>query len=292
MVDIFNRPRRRSFMVRNGFKEESFDLQITSMDDALRNGLWNVIYQMFFHQTKVDYFLSSSTVYEFFELIWVDYFENAIDTIQESYDKFYSLIRETFFQMTYLQVYDFLEYITSVLTGVSRKKFTENSNKIFDRNLSGWKFVGAQITRITSEEEISEINEVISQSESVGLAGVKSHINKAIKHLSNRSHPDYANSIKESISAVESICMLITGDDNASLGQALKIIDDKIKIHPALKSGFDKLYGYTSNEGGIRHAILEEDELDFEDAKYMLVSCSSFINYLIEKSNKSKINLN
>jgi len=49
------------------------------------------------------------------------------------------------------------------------------------------------------------------------------------------------------------------------------------------------IYGYTSDEGGIRHAMLEEKIIDFEDAKFMLVSCSAFINYLIMKSTKSGI---
>lgn len=52
-------------------------------------------------------------------------------------------------------------------------------------------------------------------------------------------------------------------------------------MHPALNGAFQKLYGYTSDAGGIiRHALLEEDSLDFKDAKFMLVSCSAFVTYL------------
>ena len=47
-----------------------------------------------------------------------------------------------------------------------------------------------------------------------------------------------------------------------------------------------KIYGYTSNGDGIRHALLEEDSLEYEDALYMLVSCSAFVNYLISKFEK------
>lgn len=68
-------------------------------------------------------------------------------------------------------------------------------------------------------------------------------------------------------------------------------MENKINIHKALKSGFTAIYGYTSDENGIRHAILDEPNVDFEDAKYMLVSCSAFINYLIVKSKKSGIKL-
>ena len=41
-----------------------------------------------------------------------------------------------------------------------------------------------------------------------------------------------------------------------------------------------KLYGYTSDEGGIRHAMLDEPNLTSADARYFLLSCTSFVNYL------------
>ena len=58
--------------------------------------------------------------------------------------------------------------------------------------------------------------------------------------------------------------------------------ENGVQIHPAMKQGFLKLYGYTSDKGGIRHAEgLFESDVTFEEAKYMLVSCCAFINYLI-----------
>jgi len=68
----------------------------------------------------------------------------------------------------------------------------------------------------------------------------------------------------------------------------LKKLEDKgIELHPALKSSFSSLYGYTNDADGIRHALLEESTLDFDDAKFMLVSCSAFVNYLAAKANKA-----
>ena len=53
-----------------------------------------------------------------------------------------------------------------------------------------------------------------------------------------------------------------------------------------------QLYGYTSDADGIRHALLDESDLDFEDAKFMLVSCSAFTNYLKGKAIKAGIDFN
>lgn len=55
-------------------------------------------------------------------------------------------------------------------------------------------------------------------------------------------------------------------------------------LQPAFKSALNILYGYTSDADGIRHALLEESTVKFEDAKFMLATCSAFVNYLIDKS--------
>jgi hypothetical protein len=55
-------------------------------------------------------------------------------------------------------------------------------------------------------------------------------------------------------------------------------------LHPALAEGLSKLYGWTSDAEGIRHALMDEPSLSFAEAKYMLVSCSAFVNYLTAKA--------
>ncbi len=112
-----------------------------------------------------------------------------------------------------------------------------------------------------------------------------------MKKLADRQNPDYRNSIKESISAVESLCCIIADGKKATLGDALKIIKDKIPLHTALEKAFQKLYGYTSNAEGIRHALMDESSLSQEDAIFMLVSCSTFTNYLVAKASKAGIKL-
>jgi hypothetical protein len=103
-------------------------------------------------------------------------------------------------------------------------------------------------------------------------------LKQAVTLLSRKPTPDYRNSIKESISAVEAICAAVTGDPKATLGQALKIIDSQAPLHGALRSAFEKLYGYTSDADGIRHALLEDTTLEQEDAVFMLVACSAFVS--------------
>ena len=91
------------------------------------------------------------------------------------------------------------------------------------------------------------------------------------------------------------MCKLITQNKKAVLSDALKVIEKEgnLQLHPALKIAFDKMYGYTSDADGIRHGsgLLDEPKLDFEDAKFFLVACSAFINYLKEKLNKTNLKI-
>jgi len=170
-------------------------------------------------------------------------------------------------------------------------KFEEYCNAVLKREVSAYRLVGGRVTEITSEEEILEIEE--AQGVASSSKPVADHLKRALELLADRATPDYRNSIKESISAVEAMCNLIASSSSATLAKALKELDQKrtVTMHPALRGAFEKLYGYTSDAEGIRHALLNESNLDFEDAKFMLVSCSAFVNYLKAKASKAAIKL-
>lgn len=82
------------------------------------------------------------------------------------------------------------------------------------------------------------------------MGGAETHLSAALSLLADRTSPDYRNSIKESISAVEAVASVISRTPNATLGDALKTLKHSIEIHPALEGAFSKMYGYTSNSEG------------------------------------------
>jgi hypothetical protein len=115
---------------------------------------------------------------------------------------------------------------------------------------------------------------------------VREHISTALSMLSDKDSPDYRNSIKESISAVESFVKVTCQDNKGTLGALLK----NFQGHPALNTAFKNLYGWTNDEKGIRHSLLDEGSpVGFDEAKFMLVACSSFINYAKSKLATNKV---
>lgn len=155
-------------------------------------------------------------------------------------------------------------------------------NNTLESEKSAYRIIDEKIIEITSDQEIQSIEDALANTNP--YSGVQQHLNQALNLMSDRKNPDYRNSMKESISAVEGICRIISGDKNDSFKKALAKIETRHQLHSSLKEGFIKLYGYTSDGDGIRHAMLEESNLTYIDAKFMLVACTNFINYLIEKT--------
>jgi len=195
-------------------------------------------------------------------------------------DQFRIEIRSWFYETTWNKIYDFIEFY--VRSYRMSDTFVANLNFRLEKYQSGYRFTKGEFIPITSKEEIDEIDESITRT--ISLEQINNHLITSISHFSNRENPDYRNSIKESISAVEATCCFISGEENVTLGKTLAKLEKSIELHGAMKSAFSALYGWTSDAGGIRHALTSDDiEVKFEDAKFMLVCCSAFINYLLEK---------
>ena len=261
------------FSQRKGLKKVRTEIQVDSIDEELSNLLWNVL--------RKYYWERATDKYPFLEVLWNSYLKRPTDGLVGRWTEDYRQIRSYYFGCKWFEVYDFIDFMANNYPNEkTNNQFTEACNCVLQSELSAYRFVGGKITQITSEEEISEIEEALE----TPLKPVRTHIENSLKLLSDRKSPDYRNSIKESISAVEAICRLITKNKKATLGQALKEVKAKVGLRGALEEAFSHLYGYTSSADGIRHSLLDEPTLSFEDAKFMLVSCSAFINYLVSKA--------
>lgn len=288
------------FSERYGYKSVRDSLQFECMDDELRTALWNFLCKFPIKSTGLSgTSLIGPTinnyphhVKKFYIDLWGNFWKRPLDEFNNvlhspnPYDE----LRQFFFTCEWYEVYDFLEFFAKKFPLEDSESFNKSANHVLESENSAYRFINSEITPISSEAEIETVEEAIINSPDP----VQIHLNEALKLLSNKQSPNLRNSIKESISAVESICNMINGDKSTSLGQALNKMERNniIQLHGALRRSFSSLYGYANDANGIRHALLEEPNLELEDAKFMLVSCSAFINYLLTKADKSNIKLN
>lgn len=273
------------FSDRIGKTKPKTELLKEGLSEEAANSLWSVIYDyVSFKSNKRDYNKKYTELSDFYRLLWVVFFKRPVDTItyfksgQVNRSQAISYVRGWYFDVEWYDKLNLVEFIF----GDVDEEWRDRCNLFLKNEFSAYRFVDNIIVEINSKEEIVEIEKALNIDDK--FRPIKTHLSTALKLLSDKKSPDYRNSIKESISAVEALAGIIIGNGNLTLGQALKEVDKKHKLPGSLKSAFSKLYGYTSGESGIRHALLEEDyTVDIEEARFMLVACSAFVNYLVAK---------
>lgn len=277
------------FSERQGFKEPSGFIQSETMDEKLQNTIWNTIVTLYYDS-------GNNVIDACVKSIAYNFRKTPIDELPYSGYEKKVWLKEYYYSLNWYEVYDLIEFLSIHHNLIAGNRYKDEKNDIIilwnillERENSGYRFVGESLAPISNPIEIKEVNETLELTKSYRLKGPHDHIKNSIEQLSKKPDPDYRNSIKESISAIESIVKIISKENSQGLSGALKILAEKVNIHSALTTSFLNLYGYTSDEGGIRHSLLEQSKVTYDEAKYMLVSCSAFMNYLIAKSVEAKI---
>ncbi len=140
------------------------------------------------------------------------------------------------------------------------------------------------IIPITSNRMKESVEQSLDNINKSKLIGAKAHISKASQEL-NREH--FADSIRESIHAVEAAIRTIDPKKSKNFNAALNSLEEReILTHPSLTAAFKKLYGYTCDEQGVRHPLLEKEapNVGIDEAIFMYGACVSFVDYLANKS--------
>ncbi|TLX12084.1 hypothetical protein FFR93_16055 [Rhizobium sp. MHM7A] len=154
--------------------------------------------------------------------------------------------------------------------------------RIMEEERCAYRLLEGAVVPISSEEEGRAIYAALDAMHRPGLGGARVHLLKAGSSL---TAGEYADSVRESIHAVESVARSLTGE--ASLLKALTEISKGHPMHPALRSGFNSIYGYTSDANGIRHPMIGDEAAMVGEAEaiFMLSSCAAFVTYLINVTN-------
>lgn len=288
-----------SFSERNNINPTK-KVQLNDIDSDLRIGIWNVFYK--YHFEYYNTVPINNWQFQLMKKLWSEILKQPLDIFPQSYPLLLFPIKSALIDkreyrvkggpiVEYITewwwVYDFLEFFAlNDYDNERNYEFQKNCNLIFERENSGYRFVNGLIAPITSNEEINEIETAIEKSS----MEIQIHLTQSLRLLSNKQNPDYRNSIKEAITAVERQCQLIS-EDSDTLTKALEKIErgKKVHIHKHLNEAFQKIYSWTNEDGGIRHPLKDAPNVDPEDAQFMLVACSAFINYLRIKKMKANL---
>ncbi|PZE89347.1 hypothetical protein DEJ00_11430 [Curtobacterium sp. MCLR17_039] len=279
-----------SFAERMGFTSPRSVTQTDALDTETRTELWNTVYVIrgLTRQDVMAYDVDTAIT----AAIWAWYFKNARDE-QPRDEKVWGRVKSAIMDGEWFEALDCIEAYGKYLHRFSNQftyqvpdAFDDLLNAALERYLVGYRLIERELVPLSDDMSVAAVTDALDLT--VQLTGARNHLLRATELLADRQTPDYPNTIKEAISAVESVVATVTGE--GTLGAGLrKLKAAGIELHPALESAWSKMYGWTSDAQGIRHAAIDQADADQSLAKYMLVACSAFVSYVMEAGRKSEL---
>lgn len=290
--------RKQYFSERNRYKIPEGRLSLECVPEVVDNAILSA-FDRLSSRIRSGNRYGISKQKEFCEYLWTHFFHRSLlDLTNNSYHTALDLVERAYCSSknAWYTKLDFIEAVIDVsksqyVSDYVINEFVSELNDQFESLHYGYRIVKDNVVAITSEMEIEAIENAISDSEKP----VQDALQQALSAHCSRPDPDYAGSMKNSISAVEIECFRLTGEK--TLGPALSKLKKKgLPIHPQLEAAFQNLYNYTNDaKTGIRHGKKVEDDSFVPQEKeslFMLVACSAFINYLhsceLEKHSKAE----
>lgn len=162
-----------------------------------------------------------------------------------------------------------------------QKIWIDKCNEIFAKHKAAWRFMKGGLYPATSEEEIESLDQALDTVEQFPkLAECKHHYHKALELF---KASDYANAGKEALSSLEALAQAVTGKTD-TLGALSQLLGSEADLHKAPQNMLKNFYGWSSDDGGMRHARKPgQDATDEAEARFILIVTSAYINMLTVK---------
>lgn len=174
---------------------------------------------------------------------------------------------------------------------VDASKFTFDSyrakvNEVFAKHQVGWRLNSrSQLESALPKDLADRVDGVEKKLDQFDAA--REHFRKA-KRYALGTHKDCENSIKESVSAFESVGKVLY-DKTTTLGDVLNRMKKDGSAPPMLVNVMEKFYAYANAEPGVRHGGTQKPKSDEMDAELAMHLSAAFIRYAIEIQNQKLV---
>lgn len=267
-----------------GLKSVPEQLKLGEISDTLRRRLHYAIIKDF----EDD--LQTGSMYAYLGARWkalardicVLHFDVSAERFRGDPETIRTMILRNLEHMPYNDVFDFVQFIIRHANCAIQTR-REVAQAFVDCR-AAYRVVDARtIVAVGTKEQADAFVAALDNTQSATASGARQHLVDAGVALRSG---DWPGCVRESIHAVESVAVRLA-PGATTLGAALRVIDQNGHLHGSLRAAFDKLYGYSSDEDGVRHALVfdeAEAKVDEADALFMLGACASFVSYLLARA--------
>ena len=284
---------RGSFSQRYGYEPLPEPMRLEELSDDLRREIWNevriVLFVYRYSGSSAGHYFSTKGK-RFVERVLGHYTKKPEDTITTKYSSVLTGFKTFILSGKFNEALDLIEFMVNDRD--ITQDFVQLVKNSFEQHAAAYLLYTSQrpyrFVPRASKEQGEATQQAIETLRESALDGGAAHLREAAEHINARQ---YADSIADSIHAVESVACVIDPKASKTLGPALKSLEKAGFLkHSALKTAFEKLYGYTSDEQGIRHALLDQDTADvgLDEAMFMFGACASFAAYLAKKHQQAE----
>jgi thiaminase len=286
-TDPYADRKKLTFELAEGAEPLPSQLKPKELSQHLRALLWEAIYKNLERSRyrdidSVDQLLAPwETI---FYTLHVDREHKPADEFENDFEELAEKAKSIITTGDYLAVFGWIQYVLRCGPPGDFAKFIQRA---LERGHAAYRIVDNDtIVPFGSVAEQAAIEKAFADLSAIEFHGARKHLRGAAEQLTTGKNAD---SVRESIHAVESVVRVL--EPRADFAKALAKLEAKTKIHGALKAGFNSIYGFTSDENGIRHPLLDKGDanVDEADALFMIGACAAFVSYLINKARAAGI---
>ena len=238
--------KKLSFEQAEGVEPLPSQLQLREVSRQLRAILWKTVHAYLDHAKHFNPY-GNDYMDEPWATILADEFVHRqhamVDDFVNDPDKLIRRTRVIFEKGDYLAIFGWLEFVFK--HPACPMKFPSSVEHALRRSQAAYRVVDdTVICPMAAETDHLTVTQAFADVANSQFHGARTHLRNASSYLTAGK---YADSVRESIHAVEAIGRTLDSSADV-LSKALKKLEQKISIHPAMRNAFTSLYAYTSDE--------------------------------------------
>ncbi|HEY7584894.1 MAG TPA: hypothetical protein VH866_00125 [Candidatus Deferrimicrobiaceae bacterium] len=255
----------------------------SSHASSLRNSLWNLLYRVV---SATDH---SRTVWTaVLRGSCLAFFKEPIDEIpQADNDASRLSFRGRFFALPDYRIYDLFEFLLgddkAGLKEMDRKLIRRSMNEVLDQESAPVRLLRDRFVPLPDSLGFDAVAAAEEKLNMFDLAAGSRHLASAVAFLSRRPEAAAREAVREALLAVAAVVRTLSGEKGAvALGTASPVAKS-LDIPSDLLEGINATLRRCHALSGLPGAPAGEGTVDLREAAFLVVFCSSTVNYLLSR---------